>query len=70
MLKELYKSLNITDLIIIVTDAEMGLICAISEVFTTDTRYLLCIWHINKNVTGQCKKWFNTTEDWKAFNAM
>ena len=63
MLKKLYKSLDIPDPIVIVTDAEVRLICAISEVFTTDTRHLLCIWHINNNVTAQCKKWFNTIKD-------
>ena len=70
MLKELYEMLDIPDPIVIITDAEVGLIRAIPLVFTDKTHHLLCIWHMNKNVLVHCRKWFHSQEEWKAFYAM
>lgn len=70
MLKKLYETLDIPDPVVIVTDAELGLIRSIPLVFTAQTRHLLCLWHINKNVMANCRNWFDTDEDWNAFNAI
>lgn len=35
-----------------------------------DASKLLCIWHINKNVVSNCRRNFETEEDWKAFEFM
>lgn len=42
MLKKLYKMLDIWDFTVVITDAELGLICAIFKIFIT-RRHLLCI---------------------------
>ena len=67
-LKELYILLDILDLTVVVTDAETSLIAAIPIVFI-GIKYLLCIWHINKNIVVHCKKWYQHDEDWKEFYA-
>ena len=51
---------------VIVTDRELTLMNAISRVFLTAT-YLLCRWHINKNVLTKYKKLFSTKEVWDLF---
>jgi hypothetical protein len=49
----------------IVTDRELALMNALSEVFPS-TKNILCIWHINKNLVAKCKHFFGT-EDWENF---
>ena len=56
--KDLYEYLNIPDPDVILTDAQMSLIRAITIVYPLAS-HLLCLWHINKNVVIHCKKWFD-----------
>jgi hypothetical protein len=44
--------------VVIVTDRELALMNSISVVFP-DSKNLICVWHINKNVLAHCKKYFN-----------
>ncbi|KAH6777766.1 hypothetical protein C2S51_009078 [Perilla frutescens var. frutescens] len=39
---------------------------AIEVAFPT-ARHFLCRWHINKNITANCKKKFRTKDQWKSF---
>lgn len=41
--------------VVVVTDKEVAMMNAIFAVFPSAT-YLLCRWHINKNVLAKCKK--------------
>ena len=41
---------------------------AIALVFP-DSKNLLCIWHFNKNLVANCKRFFGTGEEWDAFLA-
>jgi hypothetical protein len=50
----------------ITTDRELALINAIASTFPT-TIHLLCLWHINKNVTVHCKELLRATELCNAF---
>ena len=65
-LNTLYLQLELPSPLVIVTDMEKGLISAIEMVFP-DTNHLLCIWHINNNVLVNCKREFDTKEEWDAF---
>lgn len=70
MLKELYELLDILNPIVIITDAEKGLIAGILLVFALpETNHLLCVWHINKNIVVHCKNCFQTDEAWQEFHA-
>ena len=51
---------------VFVTDRDLALMSAIKNVFTTSSN-ILCAWHIAKNVASNCKKYFTTQEDYKAF---
>lgn len=51
---------------IFVTEREIALIDAIHRVFP-GTIHLLCTWHITKNVSSNCKKLFQTSEEWVVF---
>ena len=67
-LKHLYLSLDLSAPVVMVTDMERGLMNAISESFPRPTtNHLLCIWHINTNVTANCKRAFATNEAWEKF---
>ena len=68
-LLKLLQQEKIKDPKVMLTDRELALINAISDVFP-DTQHLLCIWHINKNVLSNCKLLFETKEDWDTFNTM
>lgn len=37
---------------------------AIKDVFSMDTNYFFCLWHINNNVIVNCKKYFDTKKTW------
>ena len=51
---------------IICTDRELALMNSVSVVFP-NCKNILCIWHINKNVLANCKKYFNVEESWNLF---
>jgi hypothetical protein len=52
----------------LITDRELALITVIDERFP-DSDHLLCRWHVNMNVVKNCKKHFNTKEEWDKFYA-
>ncbi|XP_071735211.1 PKS-NRPS hybrid synthetase cheA-like [Rutidosis leptorrhynchoides] len=52
--------------LVIMTDRELALMNAISNVFPSTTN-LLCVWHIEKNVVANCKKYFVHAEDFDLF---
>ncbi len=49
----------------IITDRELSLMNALTEVFP-DSKNLICIWHIEKNLLSNVKKHFDT-ENWNRF---
>ena len=51
--------------LVICTDRELALMNSISLVFP-ECKNLICIWHINKNVLANCKKYFDN-DSWKEF---
>ena len=51
---------------VFVTDNESALINAIYTTYP-NAEHLLCIWHINKNITKNCKKCFEKGEDFEQF---
>ncbi|CAG8768418.1 23976_t:CDS:2 [Cetraspora pellucida] len=51
---------------VIVTDRELALMHALEHTFP-DSKNLLCIWHIEKNILTKCKSHFCTEEEWVAF---
>lgn len=50
-----------------VTDRELALMSALSEVFP-DASCLLCRWHISKNILARQRTAFQTSEAWQEFN--
>ncbi|CAG8854728.1 12562_t:CDS:2, partial [Gigaspora margarita] len=50
----------------IVTNRELALMRAIEKVFS-NTRHILCMWHINKNILAKYKRYFITEENWTEF---
>ena len=72
-LKTLYRMLNISYPKVVVTDRDIGLMAAIYSVFP-DTRHLLCLWHIHRNVQEHWKPVFrhsaHSDDDWMAFESM
>ena len=65
-IKVLYGELRISWPNIILTDAEKTLIASIPVVFP-GTAHLLCIWHVDKCVIVNCKKFFAINESWQKF---
>ncbi len=63
---ELYQELIILNLIFIITNCEISLINAISSIFST-IQHALCLWHVDKNVLKNCKRFFDDNESWKTF---
>ena len=65
--------LNISYPKVVVTDRDIGLMAAIYSVFP-DTRHLLCLWHIHRNVQEHWKPVFrhsaHSDDDWMAFESM
>ena len=53
-LKTLYRMLHISYPKVVVNDRDIGLMAAIYSVFP-DTRHLLCLWHIHRNVQEHWK---------------
>jgi len=51
---------------VIITDQKDALINAISYIFPSST-HLLCIWHLNKNLLSNCRKYFSTSEEYDEF---
>jgi MULE transposase domain len=51
---------------VIITDRELVLINAIKIVFLNCT-HLLCMWHIEKNILTNCKRYFELEENSVAF---
>lgn len=51
---------------VVATDAEVGLMNAVSNVFP-DTQRILCQWHVNKNIQKNCRADFDTAEAYEAF---
>ncbi len=50
---------------VIVTDRELALMRALNTSFP-ESRHL-CVWHIEKNVLANCKRYFDTGNEWNAF---
>lgn len=65
-IKNLYLVLDISDLDIIIIDADPSIIRAISHKFPL-AAHLLYLWHLNKNVLSHCKKLFEDNESWTEF---
>ncbi len=55
---ELYKELNMSNLIFFDTNCEFDWMNAIFAIFS-DANYALCNWHVNKIVIQNCKKTFD-----------
>lgn len=51
---------------VIVTDRELALMRALERTFS-NSKNLLCLWHIEKNILAKCKSHFYTEEQWIAF---
>jgi hypothetical protein len=69
-IKALYDKIEIGCPSVIVTDCDEALIGAFKEVFPApDTYHLLCVWHVNKAVTTNCKPAFRGRDDseWQLF---
>jgi hypothetical protein len=65
-LRALYVKLKLSDSTMIVTNMKRDLITFIDFIFV-DVNHLLCLWHINNNVVINCKRHFNTKEEWDVF---
>jgi len=69
-LKRLYDYLDLSYFEIILFDDNKALMFALRHVFF-DSRYrvnhALCVWHINNNITTNCKKFFSTNELYNEF---
>ena len=60
-----YDYLDLSYFIIVISDDDRVLSLALSHVFHEKEHrinHLLCIWHLNQNVTINCKKYFSTNE--------
>jgi hypothetical protein len=69
-LVRLYNYLDLPYPTTVISDGDKALSPALSHVFHGEghrVNHLLCIWHINQNVTANCKKYFPTNEEWEAF---
>ncbi len=51
---------------VIVTDRDLALMNGIKEVFP-EAHNILCMWHIDKNILTNCKKYFPSEESWTTF---
>ncbi len=63
-IKALYHGISYPSVIAI--DRDLTLLNALEKELPT-SQVLLCIWHINKNVTKNCKSMFPTIDSWKVF---
>ena len=55
-----------TRLAVFVTDRELALMAAIDKVFPSSS-HLLRIWRINRKILSECKRKFETSEEWTVF---
>jgi hypothetical protein len=67
-LRALYANLKLFNLIVIMTNIKKELMIVIDFNFA-NVNHLLCLWHINNNVMINCKKAFDTKEEWNIFFA-
>jgi len=51
---------------VLVTDRDLALMSAIRTQFPS-SKNILCIWHINKDVQANCKKYFPVQDDFTSF---
>ena len=65
-LKELYNELDIPYPSVLLTDTQGALINACVTIFPTSA-HMLCIWHIENNITKNCSKYFAKQEDFDTF---
>jgi MULE transposase-like protein len=53
---------------VIATDCEEALIQALESKFPgIRTNTMICYWHVSMNVLKNCKRYFETEEDWEPF---
>ncbi|KAI0993973.1 hypothetical protein K3495_g14210 [Podosphaera aphanis] len=50
----------------ITTDRELALMNSI-ETLLPNMAHLLCVWHVQKNVLNNCRKYFGSEDDWAKF---
>ena len=62
-LKELYNGLDVPYPSVLLTDAQ-GALCV--TVFPTSA-HMLCVWHIENNITENCSRYFAKQEDFDTF---
>ena len=60
---------NVVTPVVVATDRELALMNAISIVFP-QTKNVLCIWHINKNILTHTRKHFNDSNEFEQFLQM
>lgn len=65
-LEDLLHHENIKNPLIAITNRELALMNALAKVFLR-THHLLCIWHINEEVSTQCKQAFSSSEELDTF---
>ncbi|CAG8696391.1 10298_t:CDS:2 [Cetraspora pellucida] len=51
---------------VIITDRELALMNGIRQIFS-DSKNILCIWHVEKNILAKCKTHFHSGEEWEEF---
>ncbi|CAG8471066.1 9687_t:CDS:1, partial [Cetraspora pellucida] len=51
---------------VFVTDRKLALIYAIHDIFS-NSKNILCRWHMEKNILTKCKDHFCTNQEWEAF---
>lgn len=62
--QKIFEQMNQT--FVIMSDRELALMNAIKTVFPSAIN-LLCVWHIEKNILANCKKYFRSTEEFDMF---
>lgn len=53
---------------VVVTDRDLALVGAVEEILP-ETKHNLCLWHINKQVTANCKHHYNTNDEFNEFQS-
>ncbi|KAL0239519.1 hypothetical protein GEMRC1_009627 [Eukaryota sp. GEM-RC1] len=54
---------------VFVTDRELALMNALNEVYP-ETKHLLCLWHIKKNIEAKGMKYIKDPQELEAFNEL
>lgn len=65
-LRDLYDELDIPFPVVLLTDSQDSLISACGLVFP-EAKHMLCIWHIENNITTNCSKYFAKREELDTF---